>query len=42
MTILFNGKAGPRQYRLLIVLVDGMLLMYRPYVGWYQLIGEFE
>ncbi len=40
--ILFNGLVGPRNYRLMIVWVDGMLLMYRPYVGWYTMIGDFE
>ncbi|MHA2343502.1 MAG: hypothetical protein ACXADW_16670 [Candidatus Hodarchaeales archaeon] len=54
MLILFNGRAGIRQYRLLVFLVNGELYMLRPYVGWYQnwpegcevfgqaLIGDFN
>jgi hypothetical protein len=34
--ILFNGRVGIRQHRLLIVLVNGELHMLRPYVGWYK------
>ena len=35
MFILFNGKVGARQHRILVVIVDGELHMFRPYVGWY-------
>ena len=42
MTILFNGKIGARQYRLLVFEIDGQLVAYRPYVGYYDFIGELD
>lgn len=41
MLILFNGKVGLKQYRILIFLVNGELYLYRPYVGYWKLQGEF-
>ncbi|MHA2390311.1 MAG: hypothetical protein ACXACW_16435 [Candidatus Hodarchaeales archaeon] len=53
MLILFNGKVGPRGYRILVFLMDGELYIFRPYVGLYhswpegwevfgqELMGEF-
>jgi hypothetical protein len=42
VTILFNGKVGARQHRLLIFIIDGQMLAYRPYVGYYLMLGEIE
>ena len=42
MMILYNGKIGARQYRLLIAVIDGTLVAYRPYVGWYLFYGSLE
>lgn len=40
MTILFNGKIGHRQYRLLIFRIDGQVYGYRPYVGYIDFVKE--
>jgi hypothetical protein len=37
MDIMFNGKLGARQYRVLLFIIDGQLWMYRPYVGYFDL-----
>jgi len=41
MIIIFNGRVGARQYRLLVFIIDGRLYQYRPYVGYYDMIGVF-
>lgn len=40
MQILFNGLVPPRNYRFLLFMIDGMLVGYRPYVGYYDYYGE--
>lgn len=42
MTILFNGKIGARQYRILIFVIDGQLIGYRPYIGYYEFVGDVD
>ena len=42
MDILFNGTAGARKYRLLVFRIDGDLYMFRPYVGWGRMVGEYN
>lgn len=42
MIILYNGKIGARQYRLLVVMVNGELWVYRPYVGAWKYGFNFE
>jgi hypothetical protein len=40
--ILFNGRVGVRQHRFLLFLIDGVLVGYRPYVGYYDYVGEIQ
>ena len=42
MLILFNGLMGYRRYRVLVFLIDGDFWLFRPYVGYFRLVGDFS
>lgn len=42
MTILYNGVLGARKYRVLIFIVDNEFWLFRPYVGYVKLKGDFS
>ena len=40
--ILFNGLVPPRNYRMLLFMVDGLVYGFRPYVGYYDYQGGID